>query len=142
GFATWLCPVARIEQEGGHMNRFENKVAIVTGGASGIGAATVARLAAEGAKVMIADVKEGADAPEGARFTRTDVSSQNEVEALVGSTVREWGRLDVIVNNAGIGGLSVTEESDPADWERIFAINSTGVYLCSRAAIPHLRQTR
>ena len=124
------------------MNRFEGKVAIVTGGASGIGAATVARLVTEGAKVMIADVNDPASPPEGTRFQRTDVSSQADVEALVEATVVEWGRLDLIVNNAGIGGLARTDESDPADWEKIFAINSTGVYLCSRAAIPHLKETR
>ena len=124
------------------MNRFENKVAIVTGGASGIGEATVARLVDEGARVTIADVNEPSSAPQGTRFVRTDVSSQEEVGAMVERTVGEWGKLDVIVNNAGIGALEITEQSDLATWERVFAINSTGVYLCSRAAIPHLKQTR
>lgn len=124
------------------MRRFEGKVAIVTGGASGIGEATVARLASEGAKVMIADINEPAQPPVGTLFQRTDVSSNDDVEALVSRTVQEWGRLDVIVSNAGIGAMSITEDSDPAVWEKVFAINSTGVYLCARAAIPHLKQTR
>ncbi len=124
------------------MRRFEGKVAIVTGGSSGIGEATVARLASEGAKVMIADLNQAPQPPVGTLFQRTDVSSNDDVEALVSRTVKEWGRLDVIVSNAGIGALAVIEESDPAVWEKVFAINSTGVYLCARAAIPHLKETR
>lgn len=124
------------------MRRFEGKVAIVTGGSSGIGEATVARLASEGAKVMIADINEAAQPPAGTLFQRTDVSSQEDVDAVVSRTVQEWGRLDIMVSNAGIGAMAITEDSDPAVWERVFAINSTGVYLCARAAIPHLKQTR
>jgi meso-butanediol dehydrogenase / (S,S)-butanediol dehydrogenase / diacetyl reductase len=122
------------------MDRFAGKVAIVTGGASGIGAATVARLASEGAKVMVADLQEPAAAGDSVRFTRTDVSSQEQVEALVEATLSAWGRLDILVNNAGVGALGETPETGLSEWERVFAVNSTAVFLCCRAAIPHMRE--
>ncbi|MBV1917305.1 MAG: SDR family oxidoreductase [Sphingomonadaceae bacterium] len=122
------------------MGRFSEKVAIVTGGASGIGAATVERLSSEGAKVMIADLGEPADTNRDVKFMRTDVSSEAQVNALVEATVKEWGQLDIMVNNAGIGSLSSTPDTDPETWEKIFAVNSTGVFLCCRAAIPHMRE--
>jgi len=124
------------------MGRFSGKVAIVTGGASGIGEATVARLVEEGAKVMIADVNGAMNAPEGTLFKLTDVASVEAVDGLIKATLDEWGKIDLMVNNAGIGSFGETAELDPAEWERIFAVNSTGVFLCSRAAIPELKKTR
>lgn len=122
------------------MGRFDGRVAIVTGGASGIGAATAARLASEGAKVMVADMAEPANTNQDMRFTRTDVSKEAEVNALVAATIAAWGRLDVMVNNAGIGALSAVEDMDLAVWERVFAVNSTGVFLGCKAAIPHMKE--
>ncbi len=122
------------------MDRFAGKVAIVTGGASGIGAATVARLASEGARVMVADIQPPADVGEKVRFGRTDVTSQAEVDALVAATLAAWGQLDILVNNAGTGSLAATPEMELAEWERVFAVNSTSVFLGCHAAIPHMRE--
>jgi meso-butanediol dehydrogenase/(S,S)-butanediol dehydrogenase/diacetyl reductase len=122
------------------MERFAGKVAIVTGAASGIGAASAARLASEGAKVMAADLTEPAAASEAVRYMRTDVTSPGEVQALVDATVAAWGRLDILVNNAGTGSLAATPDMELAEWERVFAVNSTAVYLGCHAAIPHMRE--
>jgi meso-butanediol dehydrogenase/(S,S)-butanediol dehydrogenase/diacetyl reductase len=122
------------------MERFAGKVAIVTGGASGIGAATVARLASEGARVMVADLQEPAVTGDSVRFTRTDVGSQEQVDALVDATLAAWARLDILVNNAGVGALGATPDTQLAEWERVFSINSTAVFLCCHAAIPHMRE--
>jgi len=121
------------------MARFDGKVAIVTGGVDGIGAATAARLAGEGAKVMIADIREPASPPDGSRYTRSDVSSEGDVAALMQATLDAWGRIDILVNNAGIGSFGATPDLSPAEWEKVFAVNSTAIFLCCRAAIPHMR---
>jgi meso-butanediol dehydrogenase/(S,S)-butanediol dehydrogenase/diacetyl reductase len=129
--------------------RFEGKVAIVTGGASGIGAATARRLRSEGARVAIADMNEalgeqlakelaGADA--GALFRATDVADLSEVEALVDAAVARFGRLDVLVNNAGIGSFGETPDLDPEQWHRVIAVDLHAVFYGCRAAIPELRR--
>jgi len=122
------------------IERFAGKVAIVTGGASGIGAATVARLASEGAKVMVADRHEPAQTGETVGFTRTDVTSAEQVEALVEATLAAWGSLDILVNNAGTGSLAETPDMPLSEWERVFAVNSTAVFLGCQAAIPRMKQ--
>ncbi len=121
------------------MNRFEGKVAIVTGGSNGIGAAIVARLVAEGAKVMIADIAPPATLDDYTRFVRTDVGVSSEVEAVVAATLAEWGRLDVLVNNAGIGALAETPDMAEDVWDKVFAVNTRAVYLFCRAAIPAMK---
>lgn len=119
------------------MGRFSGKVAIVTGGASGIGAATVARLASEGAKVLIADINAPAEMPEGeVLFQRTDATSEDEIAAAVAVAVEKWGRIDALFNNAGMGSMGDTVETEPSLWDRVFAINVRGVYLFARAVIP------
>ncbi len=123
------------------MGRFEGKVAIVTGGARGIGGATVARLAAEGARVMAADVTEPARAIENTSFVRTDVASSGEVSDMVAATVQLWGRLDILVNNAGVGFLANTVDTAEEDWDRVFAINTRAIYLGCKAAIPEMRKS-
>jgi len=122
------------------MARFSGKVAIVTGGASGIGAATATRLASEGAMVMAADLQEPAITSDRVRFTRTDVTSADEVRALVDATLAAWGQLDILVNNAGTGSLAATPDMELAEWERVFAVNSTAVFLGCHEAIPHMRE--
>jgi meso-butanediol dehydrogenase/(S,S)-butanediol dehydrogenase/diacetyl reductase len=124
------------------MTRFSGKAVIVTGGASGIGAATAARFAAEGALVTVADMNEPANLPEGALFVRTDVTDETQVAAMVEQTVAERGKLDCIVNNAGIGAAMPTSTLPLESWEKVFAVNSTGVFLGCKAAIPHLEATR
>jgi meso-butanediol dehydrogenase / (S,S)-butanediol dehydrogenase / diacetyl reductase len=121
------------------MNRFEGKVAIVTGGSNGIGAAIVSRLIAEGAKVTIADIAPPAALHDAVRFVKTDVAVGADVEAALQATLAAWGRLDVLVNNAGIGALAETPDMAEELWDRVFAVNTRSVYLFCRAAIPIMR---
>lgn len=124
------------------MTRFSGKVVIVTGGASGIGAATAARFASEGALVTVADMNAPSTLPDGAIFIRTDVTDEAQVAAMVEETVASRGKLDCIVNNAGIGAAMPTAMLPLETWEKVFAVNSTGVFLGCKAAIPHLEATR
>ncbi|HVO53863.1 MAG TPA: SDR family NAD(P)-dependent oxidoreductase [Solirubrobacterales bacterium] len=128
---------------------FAGKVAIVTGGGHGIGATIARRLAAAGAAVALIGRNEAALAATHAEITdaggtcaslRADVSSETDVERAVSEAVAEFGALNVLVNNAGIAGPS-TPLADLAlsDWESVLAINLTGVFLCCRESIPHLR---
>jgi len=121
------------------MGRFAGKVAIVTGGAAGIGAATVARLASEGAKVMIADIQPPAETSDEIAFMKTDVSSATEVAALVNTTAQKWGRIDILVNDAGLGALAETPDMDEDLWDKVFAINTKAIYLFCKYAIPVMR---
>lgn len=123
----------------------DSKVAIVTGGASGIGRATAAEFIAEGAKVVIADINEDrgtAVAEElGCEFVHTDVSEYDQVEELVESTVQEHGRLDVMVNNAGIGSETSIEEMELEEWHRVVEVDLSGVMHGMKAALPHLDES-
>lgn len=129
------------------------KVAIVTGASSGIGRAIAASFAAEGAIVVIADVVaeplEGGEATLDwilgaggtASFVNTDVGKWDEVDALVGSTVASYGRLDVMVNNAAIFSGTPLVETSNEQWERVMAVNLTGMfYGCKRAVQQMLTQ--
>ena len=122
--------------------RFDDRVALVTGGASGIGLAAARRLAAEGATVVIADLDEAAGqaatAAHGLLFVAADVSVEADVERLVATTIARCGRLDVLVNNAGIFAPGEVHEIALAEWERMMAVNLRSVYLCSRFAVPHM----
>lgn len=121
------------------MARFDGKVAIVTGGANGIGAAVVTQLASEGAKVMIADVQTPAETSDSIAFVKTDASSALEVAALVAATVDKWGRIDILVNNAGLGALAETPGMEEELWDKVFAINIKAVYQFCKYAIPVMR---
>ena len=115
------------------------KVAIVTGCASGIGAATVRRLRADGAMVLGTDIDEATGrqlaAETGVSFARQDVSDRAAWPAIVAQAVSSYGRLDILVNNAGmIGGASIAE-TDDAQWDRVLAVNLTGTMAGCRAAI-------
>jgi len=127
--------------------RFDNKVTLVTGGASGIGKAIAWRLASEGARVVITDVQEDlgqATAAEfGAVFLRQDVCDEEGWNAIVREIESRYGHFDILINNAGIFGPAdaVTPENTRlADWRRIFAVNVEGAYLGCRAAIPAMRR--
>jgi len=131
----------------GGEGRFEGRVALVTGGASGIGEATARRLASEGARLMLGDwnaelgEKVAASLGEHAAFHEVDVSRREAVEALVAATVERFGRLDLLVNNAGIGSFGTTPELDPEQWHHVIEVDLHSVYYGCRAAIPPMRET-
>ena len=131
----------------------DGTVALVTGAASGIGRAIAESLAAEGARVIVSDLEAQsgngrelcscitADGGE-ARFIPCDVSEGEQVQALVEKTVEAYGRLDVAVNNAGIGGVqAATEDYSEADWDRVMAVNLRGVWLCMKHELARLTAT-
>ena len=130
------------------MTELNGKVAIVTGGARGIGGATVEALCDEGAYVFIADViDEGAAlakklVAEGkcARFVKLDVTDESAWERLVDDIMREFGHLDVLVNNAGIGTMEDVEQETRAGWDRVVAINQMGVWLGMKHAAPAMKR--
>jgi NAD(P)-dependent dehydrogenase (short-subunit alcohol dehydrogenase family) len=126
--------------------RFSGRTAVVTGGGSGIGLATVRRLASEGARVVVADIDPGAGksaADEvGGLFVQTDVTSPEQVEALFAAAADTYGSVDVAFNNAGI---SPPDDDSILDtgldaWRRVQEVNLTSVFLCCKAAIPHMQR--
>jgi 3(or 17)beta-hydroxysteroid dehydrogenase len=116
------------------------QVAIVTGGASGIGEAAAALLAEQGAAVIVADVQEGKPGP--ARFVQHDVASEPAWQALLADVLAKEGRLDIVVNNAGISGGPGNVENTPVEtWQKVNAINSEGVFLGCKYAIEGMKVT-
>jgi NAD(P)-dependent dehydrogenase (short-subunit alcohol dehydrogenase family) len=122
----------------------DGKVALVTGGASGIGAATCRAFAEQGARVVVADVSEvqGQDVAralgEAGTFVKTDVTDLASVEAAVSTAVAQFGKLDVLVNNAGIGLVGSVQETEAPDWQKLIAVNMTGVFHGSKAAVEQM----
>ena len=115
--------------------RFSGRVALVTGGASGIGAAVARRLLEEGARVATLDLH--AEAPEGALALAGDVSNSADATAAVERVEAEFGPIDVLVCSAGIPGASLpTAEVSDEEWRRVMAINADGVFFCNRAVVP------
>ena len=116
------------------------KVALVTGGRGGIGRAICARFAGEGAEAVAADLAQGdGDLHDGVRFQRLDVTREDEVRSALAEVEAEFGRLDILVNAAGIEIEKTIEETSLEDWNRIFAVNVTGTFLVSKYALPLLR---
>jgi len=125
------------------VERFQGRVAVVTGAGSGIGQATAVRLAAEGATVVAVDVDgDGlaatADLVPAAETVQGDVRDAAFAPDLVAGVVARHGRIDVLANVAGILRTSITHEMALEDWDRVLAVNLTGTFLCCRAAIPAL----
>jgi NAD(P)-dependent dehydrogenase (short-subunit alcohol dehydrogenase family) len=114
---------------------FESKVAIVTGGSSGIGAATVARLLERGAHVTAADV-DVAGVAKDAGDVECDVSDPAAVERLVAGVLERFGRIDILCNNAAVPSTTDVLACTPEEWDRTFAINCRGPFLCTKAVLP------
>ena len=131
------------------MNRLSGKAAAITGGGNGLGAAIAQRMADEGAAIAVLDrdpngraVAERIAAGGGrALFVQTDVTDEAQVSAAMRATFDAFGRLDVLVNNAGIEGENVpTDRLSLAEWNRVMAVDATAVFLCTKHVIPYLRQ--
>ncbi len=131
------------------MSRLQNKVAVVTGGANGLGEAIALRMSEEGAAVVIVDRDErGHGVAEKltslgrkAVFQPCDVTREEDVQAAMKVAVERFGRIDSIVNNAGIEGANKpTDQITLAEWEHVMAVNTTAVFLCTKHAIPHLKR--
>jgi NAD(P)-dependent dehydrogenase (short-subunit alcohol dehydrogenase family) len=128
--------------------RLQDRVAVVTGGCSGIGLATVRRFAEEGARVVIGDIaddlgKEVADGVDGL-FVHADVTSKDDVDALFATAHRELGSVDIAFNNAGISPPEDDSilDTDLEAWRRVQEVNLTSVFLCCKAALPYMLEQR
>ena len=133
--------------------RLDGKVAIITGGAGGIGAATARLMTARGARVAIADIAIDRAADLAAQLPdalaiHLDLESEASIEAMVAQSVAHFGRLDILHNNAALLAPDVArrdgdiEQMDTALWDRTYAVNVRGTMIACRAALPHLRETR
>ncbi len=132
------------------MKRVEGKVAVVTGGVLGIGRATSLLLAKEGAKLAVVDIKDddGQNVVDEikrfggtARFWHLDTTSEDEVKNVFAEITREFGKIDVLINNAGISGVDKpTHEISEAEWDKVISVNVKGVFLCTKHAIPHMQK--
>lgn len=141
--------------------RLKDRVALVTGGSSGIGRGIARAFANEGARVVVADLQEEPrrgkyhetdevtptaelirTAGGEARFIRTDVSDRVEVEALIAEVAADYGELDILVNNAGIHVPGGIRELTLEDWDRVVGLNLRGVFLVTKLALPHLCRSR
>ena len=122
------------------MAEFDGLVAVVTGGASGIGAATAKRLRECGASVAVLDLSPES-AADGLFAVRADVADDASVRAAIEAVVTHFGRLDILVNNAGIGAQGTVESNDDDEWMRVLNVNLLGLVRVSRAALPHLRRS-
>ncbi len=125
--------------------KHQDRVAIVTGSAQGIGTAIAQKLSEEGASIVIADINgEGATEVAGslpnAIAVTVDTSSEDQVGALVDETIEKFGKVDVLVNNAAIVPFTEWDDIDFAEWRRIMSVNLDGVFLTSRAVYPHMRE--
>jgi NAD(P)-dependent dehydrogenase (short-subunit alcohol dehydrogenase family) len=130
------------------MPRMQGKVVAITGGAGGIGGASVRRFLEEGAKVAFcdSDAQKGSAlaqelGTEDAFYTQTDVSNESETAAFIAQTVARYGKLDALVNNAGIRNYEDVTQASEESWDRILGINLKGYAFCAKAAIPAMRDS-
>jgi NAD(P)-dependent dehydrogenase (short-subunit alcohol dehydrogenase family) len=139
--------------KGTYMKRLEGKVAVITGGASGMGRASVFRYLQEGARVIVADLNEkngmevvaeaiGAGFKDQIKFIRTDVSEEAQVRAMIDLAVASFGRLDILFSNAGVGGaMGAITDTRTEDWDKTFDILLKSVFLGIKHAAPIMRKT-
>ena len=129
--------------------RLENKVAVISGGARGMGAAEARIFAREGAKVVIGDLLESEgrqveaeinEAGGECLFLRLDVTSESNWQQIIDAATTRFGKLDVLVNNAGIDLRGVLEDTSGEDWDRVMDVNAKGVFLGTKAAIPEMKK--
>lgn len=130
--------------------RLKDRVAIVTGGARGIGRAYALRLAQEGAKVVIADILDGKETVEAiarqggeAIYIRTDVTSQESTQEMARKTVENFGRIDILINNAAFFATLIKRpfyEIPPEEWDAVMAVNLKGPFLCAKAVYPQMKK--
>ena len=129
--------------------RLDGKVALISGGSRGMGAFEAELFVQEGAKVVICDVRDDegdalakkiVDSGGEAAFVHLDVTSESDWAAAVREAVERYGKLDVLVNNAGVSARGSIEETSPDDWDRVMDINAKGVFLGTRSAIPEMRK--
>jgi meso-butanediol dehydrogenase / (S,S)-butanediol dehydrogenase / diacetyl reductase len=134
----------------GSMQRFAGKVVLISGAASGIGAATAQRFAAEGARLALCDLREEPLrefaatldlADDRLELGAFDVADCDALTAFIDQTAARFGRLDVLVNNAGIGAFGHADEVHPKTWRKVIAVNVDAVFFAVRAALSHLRKT-
>lgn len=135
----------------------DGRTAVVTGGAAGIGRGIATELAHEGADIVVADIDEEPKVPEeegtettierveslgqDARFVETDVSKPTDVETLMEAATEAFGGIDILVNNAGIASSGTVETASLETWDQTIAVNLTGAFLCSKYAMPYLRES-
>jgi len=129
--------------------RLKNKVAIITGGAQGIGAAFAVGYAREGARIVVADIMDGKEAVTAvekagsqAIYVRTDVSNQDDCDAMAKAAVDQFDKIDILVNNAAIFGdivLKPFTELTTEEWNRVMAVNAGGAFHCTKAVFPYMK---
>ena len=126
--------------------RLENKVAVVTGGAQGIGQAVVRKFVAEGARVALLDIDEPRGQAEAERhgdavhFIRCDITREADVAAAIAGTIEAFGTIDILVNNAGVNTYFDATTMTEDEWEKVFAVDLKGAWLCCKHALPHMRE--
>ena len=121
------------------MSEFDGLVAIVTGGASGLGAATATLLLERGAQVAVLD-RDPSGAPSGTLAVECDVTDSASVDQAIAIVAAQYGGIDIVVNNAGIGAAGDVAANDDDEWQHVFDVNVIGMARVSRAALPLLRQ--
>ena len=131
--------------------RLQHKVILITGAGSGIGRSSALLFAAEGGTVVVNDVNEEQGEKTAqeikqsggeALFLHADITKADEVERMVEQLILQYGRIDVLFNNAGISGVGLLHETEPEDWDRIFAVNVKGLFLVSKYVLPHMMKQR
>ena len=131
------------------MSRLTDKVAVITGGGQGLGAATATLFASEGSQVVVADIDlktaeqtvEQIHSQGGTALAiKVDITVAQDAQRLISDTVRQFGRVDVLVNNAGIASLGTVVDLPEDDWDRVMAVNVKGAFLCSRFAVSQMQQ--